>query len=302
MSGLSDNTRGAVLMTVAMAAFVLNDTCMKLVTADLPLFQTIFLRGVLATAGIALVALRTGGLRLALVRADARLVGLRCAGEVLATGAFLIALRHMPLANLSAIMQSLPLFITLAAALFLGERVGWRRMSAILIGFAGVMLVIRPGTEGFDVWALVGLFSVLSVVLRDLSTRRLSHRAPTGAVAFLSSAAVALSAGAASAIEGWEVPAPGAAVLVVTAAGFLIVGYITVIMATRTGDVGVVAPFRYTTLVFAILAGAAVWGQFPDLLTLAGAAIIVASGIYTFQRERALARRAPPPPAPPGAA
>jgi len=292
MSGLTENARGAILMTVAMAAFVLNDTFMKLVTGELPLFQTIFLRGILTTAGVALVAWRMGGLRLGLTRPDAVLVGLRCVGEVLATGTFLVALKHMPLANLSAIMQSLPLFITLAAALFLGERVGWRRLSAILAGFAGVLFVIRPGPDGFDIWAVVGLASVLCVVLRDLVTRRLSPAAPSGTVALISSASVALAAGLASALEGWAPLTPGTAAGTVAAAGFLIVGYITVIMATRTGDVGVVAPFRYTTLLFAVVLGVIAFGEFPDALTLLGAAIIVASGIYTFQRERQLARRA----------
>ncbi|SPH25097.1 Riboflavin transporter [Defluviimonas aquaemixtae] len=282
----SDTARGAVYMTLAMAAFTLNDTCMKAVTADLPLYQTITLRGLVTLIALALIAQRRGGLHLGMARGDARLLGWRTLGEVAATLTFLTALRHMPLANLSAIMQSLPLAVTLTAALVLAEPVGWRRMAAIGTGFVGVLMIVRPGTEGFDTWSLVALASVGFVILRDLSTRRLSSEVPSVTVAFLAAASVTLTGAALSPLEGWVAVRPVSAALILAAGGFLIVGYLSVVMAMRVGDIATVAPFRYTALIFAVGLGWLAFGHLPGPMTLAGASIIVASGIYTFYRER----------------
>lgn len=289
--GAADNHRGILLMVVAMAAFTLNDTCMKAVNADLPLFQAIFLRGVLTTAGLGLIAWRTGVLPLRLPRRDRQLVAWRILGEVASTITFLLALRHMQLASLSAIMQSLPLAVTLAAAVLLGAPVGWRRMAAILVGFCGVLMIVRPGTDGFDHWALLGLASVGFVVLRDLTTRGLSRDVPSAGVALLAAASVTLTAMLALPFEGWVPVTPVAWVKITAAAGFLIVGYLTIVMTMRVGDIAIIAPFRYTALIFALILGWLVFGQFPDGWTLAGSVIVMATGAYTFHRERVAARR-----------
>ena len=188
---LSDNARGSLWMGIAMGAFTLNDTCMKAVTETMPLYQAMFLRGLLTTILIAVIGMRAGTLRFDWAPSDRFWMALRTVGEVGGTLAFLTALRHMPLANLSAILQSLPLAVTLAAALLMREPVGWRRLAAILVGFCGVLLIVRPGTEGFDRWSLLGLVSVAFVVLRDLSTRRMSAGLTSITVAF--SAAVSVT-------------------------------------------------------------------------------------------------------------
>ena len=283
---ISDTTRGALYMSLAMAAFTVNDTCMKSVTAEMPLYQAITLRGIVTMIALFIIARQRGGLRLGMARGDARLLGWRTLGEVGGTLTFLTALRHMPLANLSAIMQSLPLAVTLSAAIALHEPVGWRRMAAIAVGFLGVLMIVRPGTEGFDVWSLIALGSVAFVVLRDLTTRRLSSAVPSVTVAFLAATAVTASGVALSPLSGWVAVQPAAAVLLLAAGGFLIVGYLSVVMAMRVGDIATVAPFRYTALIFAIALGWIIFGHLPGPMTLAGAAIIVASGIYTFYRER----------------
>lgn len=288
---LSENARGALWMSIAMAAFTVNDTCMKAVTASLPLYQSIFLRGLAATLAIAVIGLRSGTLRLRIPHEDLRWLGWRTVGEVGGTVTFLTALRHMPLANLSAIMQSLPLAVTLGAALWLNQPVGWRRLTAICIGFLGVLVIIRPGTEGFDRWALLGLSSVAFVVLRDLSTRRMSSGLTSVTVAFSAAASVTLTALALLPFSGWRTPTGEEWALIAGAAVFLIGGYIVVVMATRIGDIGLVAPFRYTSLVFAVVLGWLAFGQFPDLLTLIGGGIVIATGLYTFHRERRLAAR-----------
>ena len=283
---ISDTTRGALYMSLAMAAFTVNDTCMKSVTAEMPLYQAITLRGIVTMIALAIIARQRGGLRLGMARGDARLLGWRTLGEVGGTLTFLTALRHMPLANLSAIMQSLPLAVTLSAAIALHEPVGWRRMAAIAVGFLGVLMIVRPGTEGFDIWSLIALGSVAFVVLRDLTTRRLSSAVPSVTVAFLAATAVTVSGVVLSPLSGWVAVQPAAAVLLLAAGGFLIVGYLSVVMAMRVGDIATVAPFRYTALIFAIALGWIIFGHLPGPMTLAGAAIIVASGIYTFYRER----------------
>lgn len=285
---LSDNARGAILMNVAMAAFTLNDTAMKAAMQDVPLYQAITIRGLLATAALIVIGLRMGGLTLRLPRRDLGLLGLRSAAEVAGTLLFLAALVHMPLANLSAIMQVLPLAVTLAAAVFLKERIGWRRLTAILIGFAGVLIIIRPGPAGFDIWSLMGLGSVLAVVVRDLVTRGMSRALPSVMVA-LSAAVTVLGLGlVGTAVQGWQPVAPVDLLRLVGAAVALIIGYLTVVMTMRVGEISFIAPFRYMALLWAIVLGWLAFGQLPDAFTLFGAGLVVATGIFTFWRERRL--------------
>lgn len=292
---LGDNSRGAAIMALSMASFTLNDTCMKFVTETLgvPTPEATALRNFLVVAGLLLLAPRMGGLKLRLPGAQARLVALRSVGEVVSTGTYLYALKHMPLANLSAIMQSLPLAVTLGAALFLREPLGWRRAGAILIGFLGVMLIVRPGPQGFDVWALLGLASVAAVTLRDLATRRLPRDVPSITVAIYAAGSVCLLAVLSTGVDGgWPPVPPEAVILLFGAACCLVVGYIAAVAAMRVGEVGFVAPFRYTSLLCAIALGWLVFGQFPGPLTMTGAAIVVATGLFTLYRERQLRRAA----------
>ena len=287
---LSDNARGVVLMTVAMAAFTLNDTAMKLVMQSVPLFQAIGLRGLLATLVLLVLGWRMGGLRLKLPRRDLWLLALRSLAEVLGTLTFLAALNHMPLANLSAILQVLPLAVTLAAALFLGDRLGWRRMTAIVVGFIGVLIIIRPGPEGFDLWALMGLASVACVVVRDLTTRRMSASLPSVTVALSAAVTVLAMGGMGTVIQGWHPVGGREWLLLFAAASALIVGYLTVVMTMRVGEISFVAPFRYTALLWAMALDFLIFGHLFDALTMIGAALVVATGIFTFWRERQIVR------------
>jgi drug/metabolite transporter (DMT)-like permease len=285
---LSDNTRGILLMCASMLAFTLNDTLVKAVTGGgLPLFQTILLRGLAATAGLLVIAARTpGGFDLMPRGRDRVLLSLRTVGEISATMTFLVALQHMPLANLSAIMQSLPLAVTLSAALLLRMPIGWRRLGAILVGFVGVLMIIRPGAADFDRWSMLGLASVACVVLRDLSTRGFSAKLPSTTGAIWAATAVTLMGVLGVAVEGWQAVTATQLLQTTGAAGFLIVGYLCAIKVMRVGDLALVAPFRYTSLLFAIILGWALFGTLPDPLTLIGGAVVVISGIYVILRER----------------
>jgi len=289
---ISDNLRGALYMNVAMLAFTVNDSCMKAVTQTLPLFQAITLRGATSVAALVAIGAMMGGLRLWHDRRDGVVIVVRSVAEVGGTLFFLLALMHMPLANLSAIMQSLPLAVTLAAALVLGDPVGWRRLSAIAIGFAGVVIIIRPGTEGFDRWSVMGLASVACVVVRDLATRQLSRAVPSVMVAIWAGASVLVMGLAGLGASGWQPVTGREAGLLAGAAANLIVGYLFVVMVMRVGDISFVAPFRYMALLWAIVLGWLMFSNLPDGLTLIGAGIVVATGIFTFLRERQLARAA----------
>lgn len=289
---LSPNVKGALLMMGSMAAFTFNDACVKLVADDLPLFQIVFLRGLLTTCLIGALAWSLGLRSLAIPRGDIRAVAGRTVAEVASMCAFLYALTHMPLANVTAILAALPLTVSLAGALFLGEPVGWRRLVAILIGFSGVLMIVKPGAEGFNVYSLVALLAVLLVTARDLFTRRFSPEVPSLAVAVITAAAVGLFGGVLMLWQGWEPVTAQSASLVAGAAVFIVGGYLFSIMVMRVGEIGFVAPFRYTALVWALLLGWFVFGDWPSWLTLTGAAIVTSTGVFTLYRERMLRRRA----------
>jgi multidrug transporter EmrE-like cation transporter len=201
---LGDNMRGALLMTAGMAAFTVNDAFMKLLSAEMELFQALFLRGLGTTAAFFAIAHWFGALRFSIAPRDRFLIAMRMMAEIGAAYFFLTALFNMPLANATAILQSLPLVITLAGALFLGEALGWRRLLAISAGFVGVLLIVRPGTEGFNVYSVMALVSVLCVTVRDLATRRLSSQVPSLSVALTTAGGVTLFFGFASVTSDWE--------------------------------------------------------------------------------------------------
>ncbi len=288
----SDNVRGAALMMGSMAAFTLNDACMKALSDELPLFQAVFLRGVGTTVCMVLLALATGGLRLDLSRRDWTIVGLRNLTEIGAAYFFISAIFNMPIANATAILQVLPLTVTLAGALFLGEAVGWRRLSAIMIGFLGVMLIVRPGFAGFNVYSVYALATVVLVTARDILARKLSRAVPSMTVALLNAASVTAVFGLGSAFVDWS-PVSATAAMQLGAASVLIIGgYVFSVSAMRIGEIAVIAPFRYTSLLWALVLGLVIFAEWPDAAALSGGAIVVATGIYAFSRERRLRRLA----------
>ena len=285
---MSPNTTGALLMMASMGAFVMNDTFLKLTAGSVPLFQLIFVRGILATVLIYVLARSLGALTLQVSRQDKRLIALRCATEIATSYFFLNALFNMPLGNLNAIMQVVPLTVTLGSALVYREAVGWRRMTAILIGLCGVLLIIRPGAEGFNIWSLYALAAMLCVTARDLVTRRLSPAVPGMMVTLVTTIAVMVAAGLASMTEVWTPISVPTALCITGSAVFILAGYFFSIQVMRTGDVAFVAPFRYTGLIGAMIIGVVVFDEVPRGLTLLGAFIVIATGLFTFYRERKL--------------
>lgn len=289
MSALSDNVRGAVYMMLSMAGFVLNDTLMKSLSDDLPMFQAIFLRGAFATLLIGLLAWHRRVLWYRPPRAAFKFMSLRVIGELGATVFFITALFNMPIANATAILQVSPLAVTLGAALFLGEAVGWRRYSAIIVGFLGVMLIVRPGSDGFTIYSVYALAAVVFFVLRDLVTRRLPADVPSLFVTVISSVMVMVMAGAVTLAQSWQPVTLTQIGILALAAVFVLIGYLFGVMTMRVGEISFISPFRYTVLVWAMILGFVVFGDIPDIFTLAGSTIVVLTGLYAFHRERKLA-------------
>lgn len=287
MTTRADNLRGAGYMVVSMAAFVVNDTLMKSLAGDIPLFQAIFLRGIFATVLIGGFALSRGVARLdALAPCDRGPAIVRVLAELGTTTCFLTALFNMPLANATAILQSTPLALTFVAALFLRERVGWRRWTAVLIGFGGVMLVVKPGAEGFNTAAFWALGAVGFIIIRDLATKRLSPTTPSLFITLMTAIAITCLGGVVTATSEWAPVSGGTLGVLGFSACFLFVGYLFSVMTMRIGDMGFVSPFRYTILIWALVLGAVVFGEIPGPMTLLGAAIVAGTGLYTFYRER----------------
>lgn len=288
---ISENTRGALLMLGGMAAFTGSDAIMKLLGPQFPLFQTLAWRGLAVTIILALVAWQMGAFRIALSGADRRMILVRSVADTSSTWFFLQALYHMPLANLTAIMQALPLTVTLGAALFLREPVGWRRLLAIALGFVGVLLIIRPDAQGFDRHALYALLCVALVTARDLFTRGMSRSIPSLVVALANAVLVTLFGLAGSVTEIPVLPDSGVLLLLGATAVCIVGGYMLTVMAVRTGELAVVTPFRYTGLIWGLVLGALLFAEWPDVITVTGAALIVGSGLFTLYRNRMQARR-----------
>jgi drug/metabolite transporter (DMT)-like permease len=286
-----ENLRGIMLMVISMAAFAVEDMLIKLASESMSVGQILAILGAVDGA-IFYLLLRANGERLLgrdLLQAP---VILRNMGEVFGSLAFVTAIVLIPISTASSILQASPLVVTMGAALFLGEAVGWRRWTATFIGFLGVLMVVRPGLEGFDANALFAVAGVIGLAIRDVATRAIPRSLTSlrlGALAMLLLVPTGLIM--ASFSGGFQTPSPMSLVYISIAAIIGVGGYYAVTSATRLGEISVIAPFRYSRLVFAMLVGIFVFSERPDLWTMLGAAIIILSGIYTFVRERRIRQK-----------
>lgn len=287
----ADGLRGPILMTALMAAFTVNDVFMKAASAHLPLVQALFTRGLMTCAILGVVVWRMGALRAPPAGADRALLLLRTLGEVGAAFFFMAALFRMPLANVTAILQALPLTVTAAAALLLGERVGPRRWAAVVVGFLGVALIVRPGAEGFGWPSILALLAVASVTLRDIATRRMGAGVHPAFAALTAALGVTAATGMALPLTETVPLRPQGLALVAGSAVFIVAGYLLAVTAMRAGELSLTAPFRYTGLVWALLAGLLIFDEWPDPLTLLGATVVVGAGLFALRRERIAASR-----------
>ena len=283
------NLRGIGAMVAATALFTCGDAAMKIVSSTVPTGQTVFIRGLCTITMVTVAAFWTGAiyrLRDAFVRAMAT----RSLGDVGSALFFQAALARMPFADLMGILQMTPLSLTAASALFLGEHVGWRRWTAVGVGFFGALLVIKPGSSAFNAWALLGVLSVLCGSLRDVSTRRLDVGLSPLLIMLLSQVVVAASGLVCLTFETWSMPNLTELFFLVFASVFSLAGHLCMIYSLRSGEIGAVAPFRYAGILWSILLGFLIWHQLPDALSFIGIAILVSAGLYTFYREQQLRR------------
>jgi drug/metabolite transporter (DMT)-like permease len=281
---VSPNTRGAVLMSASMAGFAVEDMLIKAAAKTVPTGQIVVTMGVFGVLVFGVLARAAGEPLLPrLFLAPAMLVrsGFEIGGRLFYT----LAITLTPLATASAILQATPLLVIAGAALIFGERVGWRRWTAVAVGFAGVLMILRPGLEGFSPLSLLAVAGLIGFAGRDLATRAAPKGLSNRQLGLLGFVMLGVAGGVILAFEGgarW--PDLREAGLIAGACLFAVIGYHALTAAMRTGEVGAVTPFRYTRLVFALILAVLVFGERPDALTLSGAAIIVAAGIYGLLR------------------
>lgn len=289
MDHTKSNLRGIALMATSMAFFAVEDMFLKYAAKGLPVGLVIFVAGAFG-APVFMAMARAQGARTLTRAALHPAVLARNFGEMFGTFAYITALAVVPLSTVSAVLQALPLAVTLGAALFMGETVGWRRWTAIAVGFTGVLVVIRPGFDGFHPEALWVLLTVVGLTIRDLATRAIPRDCSSAQVSAWGLMSVALLGVLMMAQGGVAKPDTAEAAALFGAVVFGTAGYWLVVGATRTGEVAVVAPFRYTRLLFAMTIGWLAFGESPDAIMLVGAALIIGSGLYAFARERARKR------------
>lgn len=283
---MSDNLRGALLMALAMAGFALEDMFIKLLAGALPVGQILLMLGIGGAVTFGTMAQRRGQRVLSPALLTPALL-IRNMSELIGSVGFVLGFVLASLATASAILQAAPLFVTLGAVLFLGEKVGWRRWSAILLGFLGVLLIIRPGMAEFEPASLFAVVGVIGLAGRDLATRAVprtisSYQISSWAFATLVPGGLGLML---VMKEPLVVPDVVQAVALGAALLIGILAYYAIVAAMRVGELSFVTPFRYTRMLWALLVAMLVFGERPDALTLLGAAIIVGAGIFTLWRE-----------------
>lgn len=285
------NMRGSVLMVAAMGGFALEDMFIKRTAKVLPVGEILMIFGLAGMLAFIVMALwrRERVLHPAIASWP---ILLRAIAEVAGRLGYTLAIALTPLSNASAILQATPLVVVAGAALIFGEKVGWRRWAAIGAGFLGVLIVLRPGMEGFQLASLFTVLGMLGFAGRDLATRAAApvlSNLQLGIYGFF----MLIPTGAALLLATGGAAMPGApeALGLALATLFGVASYWGLTAAMRMGEVSVITPFRYTRLVFALVLAVLVFGERPDAPMLAGSALIIASGLYTLARARK-ARRA----------
>ena len=286
MEGKSDNLRGSLFMVTSMAGFAVEDMFIKSAARLVPLGQVLLFMGFAGVIWFALQASRVGEPAFpAALRS--RTMALRSGFELVGRLFYALAIALTPLSVASAILQATPLVVVLGAAVIFGEKVGPRRWLLTGLGFAGVLVIVRPGLQGFDATSVLAVIGLLGFAGRDLATRAAPPALSNAQLGVAGFAVLGLSGAVIMGFQGHaEVPSPLALAQMVGAAGFGILGYSFLTRAMRTGEVSAVTPFRYTRLLFAMVLGVTLFGERPDLPTLVGSAMIVGCGVLILTSAR----------------
>jgi drug/metabolite transporter (DMT)-like permease len=274
------------------ACFAANDTATKFAAQYLPVTEIVAVRaGFALVIALVVIAWRRELMAIASIR-NPYLI-LRGCIEAFIGILVVYALSKMPIANFTAIILIQPFIMTAIGALWLKEQVGWRRWTAVVAGFAGMLLVMKPATADFELVSLVALLAALLSLTRDLLVRKIHAQVPTTVITF-STALFALPLGLmGAAVQPWEMPDAISLLAILISAVFLFVAFILTVLAFRGTDVSAVSPFRYSIIVFAFVFGVVVFGEIPDFVSLIGIGMIVAAGLYMLHRERIRRRDQP---------
>lgn len=285
------NRRGMLFMVLAMALFSANDAGTKFAVREVPVSEVMFLRGMFALVFLAGILWWRGELRDTPKIFDWQ-VSLRGFAEA-ANGVLLIsALALIPLGNVITIIQLVPFIFAILGALMFGEKVGWRRWIAVAAGFLGVVLVVKPATAAFDAASLFALAATFTILLRDMLARSIGTRVPAFIVALGSIIAGILVGGAGSMFQSWQTPGALTILSALGAGICLVLAQFFIVIAHRGTELSVIAPFRYSIVLFAVIYGFVLFSEIPDGWSFAGMAIMILSGLYVLQREAQQARRA----------
>jgi drug/metabolite transporter (DMT)-like permease len=284
MSSLRTNRRGIIALIISLGAFSANDALVKLVARNYPPGEVILLRGLMIVVAIAAMMVVLGQTLLVRQALAGRVLA-RSLFDALGAALFVSALVHMGLAELSAVLLVSPLIMTALSVLLNHEVVGWRRWTAIAVGFVGTLFVVKPTPSAFDAWALLGLGAAIAGAARDLMTRHIDPGVPATVISLSASVTVTLVGALLGLGESWRPMSAADIGLVAGAAAFLGAGTYLVVIAFRDSEISLVAPFRYTLLIWSGLAGYLVFGELPDRFAIIGGALIVASGLYVLHRE-----------------
>ncbi len=281
----SKNVRGAFFMSVSMAAYVSNDAIIKIVGPEIGLAQSIFVRGIYCSIFLGLIFSITVRDFEECKSGIGGVLG-RAFFDLLASILFLTALLNMPFANVNAILQVLPLTVTIAASLLLKEKFGKKRALAIILGLVGVLLIVKPGTGGFNIYSIFAIGAVLSVTSRDILTRKISQLIPATFISFVTSLVITSATGFYLMINSvWQPLDVTTLVQLAFSGAFLTTGYFFSVEAMRYGSVSFVSSFRYTLILWALLLGFLLFDDVPDYLSLLGIFLIIATGLFTLYRK-----------------
>lgn len=288
---LSPNLRGIALMVLGMAGLAITDVLLKLLGGRIPIGQLMLIQGIGGTIIFGSLAVRNGD-RDWTKNFVRPVVIWRNVAEVAAAASFLTALVAVPLSTLSAVLQANPLLVTLGAAIWLNAPVGPRRWAAICVGLGGVLIIIRPWGESFDVMVLFCIAATIALSARDLFTRQLPPEMSNHQAATYGVAALAMIGPVLMWLHGdtWITPTSSDLLLIAVTILTLPVGYFGVTAAMRVGDVAAVTPFRYSRIVFALILAYFFFDERPDMWTWIGVGIVVGSGLYTIWRENSMRR------------
>jgi drug/metabolite transporter (DMT)-like permease len=283
------NIRGIILVTFSMAAFAMEDMFIKSMSRGIPVSEVLVFLGLGGMIAFGIMTYVQRGTLAPLVHRDMRspIMLWRNASEAVAAMFFITALSLVPLSTVAAVFQATPLAITAGAALFLGEQVGWRRWSAIGIGFIGVLIIIRPGSDTFQLAALLPLGAVITIAVRDLLTRQMDPSIPSVSVAFYGFASV-IPAGLllAPINDPFVMPQGVEWAFMLGAVICGVSGYYAIVQAMRIAETAIIMPFRYMRLIFSMILGMLIFAERPDSWTYLGAAVVIGTGIYMFLREQ----------------